>query len=180
MQGTMAYIENYGILTAGLFQAFAEITNTVSIMEWWVDAGWITLFPVGQDRENCFTGILSDVLQDLTTPQFDIYGIYHGWLTPGIHGKSFHHSHLTQAKRAMMVDQSKSIVYLAKELPALLDRPKPPYQRHRAVKADTPPAPAPAPARPPFQRYNRDGQSGAAVKFKLSNINVQDASGDSD
>jgi hypothetical protein len=33
MQGTMAYIENYGILTAGLFQAFAEITNTVSVME---------------------------------------------------------------------------------------------------------------------------------------------------
>jgi hypothetical protein len=121
---------------------------------------------------NCFTGILSDVLQDLTTPQFDIYGIYHGWLTPGIHGKSFHHSHLMQAKRAMMVDQSKSIVYLAKELPALLDRPKPPYQRHRAVKADAPPAPEQTPA--------RDGQSNAAVKFKLSNMNIQDASGDSD
>ena len=43
MQGTMAYIENYDILTAGLFQALAEITNTVSAMEWWVDAGWITL-----------------------------------------------------------------------------------------------------------------------------------------
>ena len=78
------------------------------------------------------------------------------------------------------MDQSKSIVYLAKELPALLDRPKPPYQRHRAVKADAPPAPAPAPARASFQRYNRDGQSAAAVKFKLSNMNIQDASGDSD
>ena len=79
-----------------------------------------------------------------------------------------------------MVEQSKSIVYLAKELPALLDRPKPPYQRHRAIKADAPPAPEQTPARAPFQRYSRDGQSNAAVKFKMSNMNIQDAPGDSD
>jgi hypothetical protein len=48
IQGTMSFIENYDILTQGLFQAFAEITNIVSIMEWWLDEGWVTLFPVGQ------------------------------------------------------------------------------------------------------------------------------------
>ena len=173
MQGTMTYIEHYNILTAGLFQAFSEITYTISVMEWWTNAGWIALFPVGQDRANCYTGILSDVLQDLTTAQFDIYGIYHGWLTPGIYGKNFHHSHLIQAKKAMMVAQSKSIVHLARELPALLDRPAPPYQRHRTIKAEAPPPAEQPPARTPFKTYARDGQSDR-TKVKLSNISIQD------
>lgn len=134
---------------------------------------------MGQDRANCYTGILSDILQDLTTAQFDIYGIYHGWLTPGIHGKNFHHSHLTQAKKAMMVAQSKSIVHLARELPALLDRPRPPNQRHRAIKADAPPTAEQPPARTPFKAYARDGQSDH-TQFKLSNMNIQDTSGHSE
>jgi hypothetical protein len=79
-----------------------------------------------------------------------------------------------------MVEQSKSIVHLARELPALLDRPKPPNQRHRAIKADAPPAAEQTPARASFKGYSRDGQSDGAVKYKMSNINIQDASGDSD
>ena len=71
-----------------------------------------------------------------------------------------------------MVEQSKSMKYLVKELPALLDRPKPPYQRHRTPKPDAAPAPAPTPARAPFGKYNRDRQPDGAVKFKLSNMNA--------
>ena len=78
-----------------------------------------------------------------------------------------------------MVAQSKSIVHLARELPALLDRPTPPYQRHRTIKADAPPTAEQPPARTPFKAYARDGQSDR-TKVKLSNINIQDTSCHSD
>jgi hypothetical protein len=57
-RGLYGYLANLTIITDAWFAALAEIRHIATIMEWWLDNGWIRVFPKSPDRTRCFTHAL--------------------------------------------------------------------------------------------------------------------------
>jgi hypothetical protein len=107
-------------------------------MEWWLDAGWIKVFPAGADRTQCFTHVLAKTYVNRSLSTLDLYGLWATWDTPGIRGKP-HISHLLLAKRAASATVSRDLVPLQKHLPVLMDLPPVPQHLTRYANVTPPP-----------------------------------------
>jgi hypothetical protein len=80
-------------------------------MEWWLDAGWIRVFPHGADRTQCFTHVLAKTYVACSLPTLDLYGLWATWETPSIKGRP-HIFHLLLAKKSASTTVAKDLVPL--------------------------------------------------------------------
>ena len=129
--GILDFMGNYMIVTEAIFAAMAEIEYTISVYEWWMNVGWFDVAPPrdGANKSHCFAYILDGLLVKASTPEFDLYGLWHHW-TPAVQTKSRSRQHVsTYIATKRMAQQSEKSIFepLHGHLPALLNLPKPPH-----------------------------------------------------
>jgi hypothetical protein len=139
--GIMDFLSNYSIVTEAIFLAMSEIEYSIRVYEWWMNAGWFDVFPVGESasRSQCFTHILDSALARASTPQFDLYGLWHHCDVKSLirpRGPR-HVSTYLSAKRSKQQLQQAYFEPLHAYLPSLLNLPKPPYTiQNQQVRSD--------------------------------------------
>ena len=108
-----------------------EIEYTITVYEWWMDAGWFDVIPSGEatNRSQCFTNVLNNALAKFSTPHFDLYGLWHHWRANELHQRSRprHVSMYLASKRMAQQAQQSYFKPLHAHLPSLLNLPKPPF-----------------------------------------------------
>ena len=119
----------------------SEIEYSIRVYEWWMNVGWFDVFPAGESasRSQCFTHILDAALTKASTPQFDLYGLWHHWdVSSAIRlTRPRHVSTYLSAKRSKQQLQQAYFEPLHSYLPSLLNLPKPPYTvRDQNARAD--------------------------------------------
>ena len=96
-------------------------------MEWWLDDGWIRVFPKAPDRTKCFTHALEKAYAKYSTSALNLYGLWTMWETPLIEGR-VHLSHIISAKKAEAVCISGQLTPLHAYMPKFMDMAKlPPH-----------------------------------------------------
>ena len=129
--GIIDFLSNYNIVTEAIFLAMSEIEYAIRVYEWWMNVGWFDVFPAGESasRSQCFTHILDAALTKASTPQFDLYGLWHHWdVKLALRtARPRHVSTYLAAKRSKQQLQQAYFEPLHTFLPSLLNLPKPPY-----------------------------------------------------
>ena len=139
--GIMDFLSNYNIVTEAIFLAMSEIEYAIRVYEWWMNVGWFDVFPAGESasRSQCFTHILDAALTKASTPQFDLYGLWHHWDVSSVI-RLTRHRHVSTylaAKRSKQQLQQAYFEPLHSYLPSLLNLPKPPYSvRDQNARSD--------------------------------------------
>ena len=64
--GVYGYLSNLSAISTGWFQALDEIQHVTTIMEWWLDAGWIKVFYRGRSHPVFHARIGQDLCQPLS------------------------------------------------------------------------------------------------------------------
>ena len=141
--GILDFLSNYNIVTEAIFLAMSEIEYAIYVYEWWMNAGWFDVLPTGEsvNRSQCFTNVLDAALAKFSTPQFDLYGLWHHWDVKDIFLKvrPRHVSTYLAAKRMKQRAQQTYFDPLHAHLPTLLNLPKPPYsvREHQSRTEDS-------------------------------------------
>ena len=126
-RGLYGYLAHLTIITDAWFAALAEIKHIATIMEWWLDDGWIRVFPKPPDRTKCFTHALEKAYAKYSKSALNLYGLWTMWETPSIKGR-VHLSHLISAKKAEAVCTSSQLTPLHAYMPKFMDMAKlPPH-----------------------------------------------------
>ena len=126
-KGLYGYLANLTIITDAWFAALAEIKHIAQIMEWWLDEGWIRVFPKNPDRNRCFTYALEKAYARYSNNSLNLYGLWSMWDVPLIKGRP-HLSHFIAAKKAEAVCISGHLTPLHSYMPKFMDMaPLPPH-----------------------------------------------------
>ena len=124
-KGLYGYLANMTIVTDAWFAAPAEIRDIAVIMEWWLDNGWIRVFPKSPERTRCFTHALEQAYVKYSNNSLNLYGLWAMWETPLLKGR-VHFSRLIAAKKAEAVCISAHLTPLHSYMPQFMDMAKPP------------------------------------------------------
>ena len=82
-KGLYGYLANLTIVTDAWFAALKEIQHVAITMEWWLNNGWIRVFPKSNtaDRHKSFTYALEQAYCKHTS-SLNLYGLWQMWQTP--------------------------------------------------------------------------------------------------
>ena len=164
-KGLFGYLANLTIITDGWFAALAEIQHIATIMEWWLNNGWIRTFPKSStpDRHKSFVHALDKAYCKHNGP-LNLYGLWQLWTAPLIHGKA-HFSRLLRAKKAEAAVMASALSPLHGYMPLFLDLPKAPT--HLLPKLSQPDTTTAATVTPPVRRTSQP--------YKKSNLSAMSA-----
>ena len=74
-RGLYGYLANLTIITDTWFAALAEIRHIAVIMEWWLDNGWLRVFPKSPECTRCFTHALEQAYVKYSNSSLNLYGL---------------------------------------------------------------------------------------------------------
>ena len=139
-KGLYGYLANMTIVTDAWFAALAEIKHISIIMEWWLNNGWLRVFPKNPERKQCFTYALEKAYVKYSNNSLNLYGLWTMWQTPLIRGH-IHFSRLISAKKAEALCIAADLTPLHGYMPQFMDMPKPPaYLQQHGGTSTTPAA----------------------------------------
>jgi len=196
--GIMDFLSNYNIVTEAIFLAMSEIEYSIRVYEWWMDVGWFDVFPAGESasRSQCFTHILDAALSKASTPQFDLYGLWHHWdVKLALRTtRPRHVSTYLAVKRSKQQLQQAYFEPLHSYLPSLLNLPRPPYtirdqnsrvdvgkdrvfQKNMADDTRSFRTPRPTPDKSPASRFNNMSANGGMLDETQEDATATDTDG---